>query len=231
MVNDEVNFDAKDLRVTFMAGDDIWALKFGSPGAFERFLQKCAGQAPLCCPMRHTKGGSSALHEGSPCTQLACTGVLRFGWATGNVFCMPALPCRFNKAAFENRYGQEQTDATEAKVGGPSQAVPGSAWSGCPASALSALVPCRKPLAALSVAMWAVYVGLQSVLPPTTPSKVNPHPLQLFGEYATSLNGVENDESRQHWVEDMDTDQPDPRVGRGAPNGAQPPQRMADMTG
>lgn len=94
VVNDDVTFDARDLRVTFLAGDDIWALKFGSPGAFERFLQK------------------------------------------------------YNKAAFENRYGQEQTDATEAK---------------------------------------------------------------LFGDFATRLNAVENDESRQHWVEDMDTDQPDPR--------------------
>lgn len=27
-------------QVTFVAGEDIWALKFGSPGAFERFLQK-----------------------------------------------------------------------------------------------------------------------------------------------------------------------------------------------
>lgn len=28
------------LQVTFVAGDDVWGLKFGSPGAFERFLQK-----------------------------------------------------------------------------------------------------------------------------------------------------------------------------------------------
>ena len=35
---------------------------------------------------------------------------------------------------------------------------------------------------------------------------------QLFGDFAGALNGVENDESRQHWVEDMELDKPDPRV-------------------
>ncbi|EFN59732.1 hypothetical protein CHLNCDRAFT_133326 [Chlorella variabilis] len=96
LVDDNFSFEARELRVTFAAGDDIWALKFGSPGAFERFLQK------------------------------------------------------YNKAAFENRFGLEQTDASEAK---------------------------------------------------------------LFGDFSSALNGVENDESRQHWVEDMETDKPDARVG------------------
>jgi hypothetical protein len=96
VVDDQFSFEAKELRVTFFSGEDIWALKFGSPGAFERFLQK------------------------------------------------------YNKAAFENRFGQEQTEATEVK---------------------------------------------------------------LFGDFAANLNGVENDESRQAWVEDMDLDKPDPRVG------------------
>jgi len=63
LVDDQFSFEARELRVTFFAGEDVWALKFGSPGAFERFLQK------------------------------------------------------YNKAAFENRFGQEQTDASEAKVG------------------------------------------------------------------------------------------------------------------
>ncbi|PRW60455.1 CYPRO4-like [Chlorella sorokiniana] len=94
VVDDQFSFEAKELRVTFFSGEDIWALKFGSPGAFERFLQK------------------------------------------------------YNKAAFENRFGQEQTEATEVK---------------------------------------------------------------LFGDFAANLNGVENDESRQAWVEDMDLDKPDPR--------------------
>lgn len=63
LVNDDIEFDARELRVTFMAGDDIWAVQFGSPGSFERFLQ------------------------------------------------------RYNKAAFENRYAQKQTDASATKVG------------------------------------------------------------------------------------------------------------------
>ncbi|PSC67936.1 vacuolar import Vid27-related [Micractinium conductrix] len=94
LVDDQFSFDAKDKRVTFLAGDDVWSLKFGSAGGFERFLQK------------------------------------------------------YNKASFENRFGQEQTDASEAK---------------------------------------------------------------LFGDFAGALNGVETDESRQHWAEDMDCDKPDAR--------------------
>lgn len=61
-MDDQFSFEAKELRVTFVVGEEVWALKFGSPGAFERFLQ------------------------------------------------------RYNKASFENRFGQEQTDASEAKV-------------------------------------------------------------------------------------------------------------------
>ena len=38
---------------------------------------------------------------------------------------------------------------------------------------------------------------------------------QLFGDFAHNLNAVEGDESRQAWVEDMDTDKPDPRVRQG----------------
>ena len=64
LVDDNFSFEARDLRVTFFAGEnDVWALKFGGPAPFERFLQK------------------------------------------------------YNKAAFENRFGQEQTDASEVKVG------------------------------------------------------------------------------------------------------------------
>lgn len=37
--------------------------------------------------------------------------------------------------------------------------------------------------------------------------------MKLFGDFAHNLNAVENDESRQAWVEDMDLDKPDPRVG------------------
>lgn len=36
--------------------------------------------------------------------------------------------------------------------------------------------------------------------------------VKLFGDFAHNLNSVENDESRQAWVEDMDLDKPDPRV-------------------
>ena len=64
LVDDNFSFEARDLRVTFFAGEnDVWALKFGGPAPFERFLQK------------------------------------------------------YNKAAFENRFGKEQTDASEVKVG------------------------------------------------------------------------------------------------------------------
>ena len=38
--------------------------------------------------------------------------------------------------------------------------------------------------------------------------------MKLFGDFAHNLNAVENDESRQAWVEDMDLDKPDPRVRR-----------------
>ena len=39
-VDDNFSFEPKDSRVTFVAGEDIWALKFGGIAAFERFLQR-----------------------------------------------------------------------------------------------------------------------------------------------------------------------------------------------
>lgn len=50
-----------------------------------------------------------------------------------------------------------------------------------------------------------------------TPSYTSNYPQtpQLFGDFAHNLNAVEGDESRQAWVEDMDTDKPDPRVRQG----------------
>jgi hypothetical protein len=62
VVDDSFEFEARELRVAFQAGDDIWALKFASAAAFERFLQK------------------------------------------------------YNKASFENRFGTEQNDASQAKA-------------------------------------------------------------------------------------------------------------------
>lgn len=66
MVNDDVTFDARDLRVTFLAGDDIWALKFGSPGAFERFLQKWAGPGAEGCRQGLWLGGRPTLAAAAP---------------------------------------------------------------------------------------------------------------------------------------------------------------------
>lgn len=128
MVSDDVTFDAKDLRVTFLAGDDIWALKFGSPSAFERFLQKCVG---LCgCPPAPCKipEGSQRAAGASPTSRPAPVCLCGSEWG-----CLPAcLPCRYNKAAFENRYGQEQTDASEVKVGGHLSAGSGGSLPGMP---------------------------------------------------------------------------------------------------
>lgn len=54
--------------------------------------------------------------------------------------------------------------------------------------------------------------------------------MKLFGDFAHNLNNVENDESRQAWVEDMDLDKPDPRVGAAVFSGFAvllPPGRAA----
>ena len=40
LVGDGFHFEAVDMRVTFSAGADAWALKFTAPAAFEGFLQR-----------------------------------------------------------------------------------------------------------------------------------------------------------------------------------------------
>ena len=40
LVDDGFHFEATDMRVTFSAGADAWALKFAAPAAFEGFLQR-----------------------------------------------------------------------------------------------------------------------------------------------------------------------------------------------
>jgi hypothetical protein len=136
VVDDNFEFDAKELRMTFMAGDDIWAVKFGSPASFERFLQ------------------------------------------------------RYNKASFENRFGQEQTAASESKVGNSRP------------SKLRHSAACGRPVHGLG----EYSQHLADLLP------ASPFCPQLLGDFSQTMNNFENDESRQHWVEDMDTDQPDLRV-------------------
>lgn len=135
--------------MTFVAGEEIWALKFGSPGAFERFLQKynkagCSGELDSGCGGRMPLSWSRCswcVEDSLPASKRSTVA------AAPRLIASPPLPCP--QAAFENRFGQEQTEAAEVK---------------------------------------------------------------LFGDFAHNLNAVENDESRQAWVEDMDLDKPDPRV-------------------
>ena len=182
LVDDNFSFEARDLRVTFFAGDsDVWALKFGGPAPFERFLQK------------------------------------------------------YNKAAFENRFGQEQTDASEVKVGAAAGGWVGwggggswwvlvggwvrktcSGWVGAggwPAERQQhMLLICQAlpPAWSSSSTSQAGRASLPTPLPPRAAAPLRC--LQLQGDFATNMNQVENEVSRQAWAEDMETDAPDPRV-------------------
>ena len=70
VVGDQFQFEPAEQRVTFPAGDDVWALRLGTRGAFDRFLAS------------------------------------------------------YNKALFENRFGVEQTEANQTKVGAARGAAP-----------------------------------------------------------------------------------------------------------
>lgn len=63
LVDDQFSFDAKDKRVTFLAGDDVWSLKFGSAGGFERFLQKYNKVRPATASAAHALLERRAAHK------------------------------------------------------------------------------------------------------------------------------------------------------------------------